>query len=248
MKKLMMAAAVAAMGVSAFANCTPTPITTSCAEVYNIKLNVKTTKGLAGTGAAGQCVPGACAVIRVADSTVLEGYFYDCACGCNLLKDGLNTIMWDSKRKAPMCGAAFTFNFMNVMGKKQADAETEWTFAGAAAYDATRTSTYTLTGAGYGKYDVKNARFKSFSGNFAGNVDTSFDLKTSTNVAGACACDPSQIWDCTDLTALTDASSVAFGTWTIKYNASASKKLAATQEITDAVKIPAYVVTACGPF
>lgn len=248
MKKLMFVAALAAVSGLYASNCTPPDVPYvegPCAQVYQVKMSVKTTKGLAGStfGGATQCLPGetSCFVARLTDTTKFEGYLYDCACGCNLLKDGLSIVMWDSVRKTQLDSPAFTFNFMNVMGKKQADAETEWTFAGTAKYDDERQEAYDLRGAGFGKYDAKKALFTTFSGNFAGTGDQSYDLKTPVSKA-ACACDPSQVFECTDLSTAVTANTVAFGTWTIKYNAAASKKLAKTQSIAASVKIPAYVV------
>ena len=110
---------------------------------------------------------------------------------------------------------------LNVIGKKQNVAEWAWTFEGTAQYDATRSQAYTLTGAGYGTFS--KGLYRSFSGNFAGTAKASYDLKTKPE-STPCACDPSQVWDCTDLTTLVDADTVAFGTWTAKYDASASKK------------------------
>ena len=50
-------------------------------------------------------------------------------------------------------------------------------------------------------------------------------------------CDPSQVWLCTDLTTLVDADTVYYGTWSAKYNASASKKYARNAYL----NVPAYV-------
>ena len=226
MKKLMIAAAAAAMVGGAYATpCTPDAPNTDCASVYSFKLNVKTTKGVAlkTTGSGSQCVPGqaSCSVIREKDSTVIQGYIYDCSCGCDVASTG-SVIAWDSKRKAKVDTPAFTTTFINVMGKKQNVAEWAWTFAGTALYDTTRSQAYALTGAGYGTFS--KGLYRSFSGNFAGTADASYDLKTKQDTNNPCACDPSQVWACADLTTLVAESTVAFGTWTAKYDASASKK------------------------
>ena len=226
MKKLMIAAAAAAMVGGAYAApCAPDAPNTDCASVYSFKLNVKTTKGVAlkTTGSGSQCVPGqaSCSVIREKDSTVIQGYIYDCSCGCDVASTG-SVIAWDSKRKAKVDTPAFTTTFINVMGKKQNVAEWAWTFAGTAQYDTTRSQAYALTGAGYGTFS--KGLYRSFSGNFAGTADASYDLKTKQDTNNPCACDPSQVWACADLTTLVADSTVAFGTWTAKYDASASKK------------------------
>ena len=232
MKKLMIAAAAAAMVGGAYAApCTPVdPTPGDCASVYSFKLNVKTTKGVTlkgGTvGSGSQCTPGevsSCTVIREKDSTVIQGWIYECTCGCDVAATG-SVIAWDSKRKAPVDSPAFTKTLLNVIGKKQNVAEWAWTFAGTAKYDAQREQAYELTGAGYGTFS--KGLYRSFSGNFAGTAKASYDLKTKMgdNSPTSCACDPSEVWACADLTTLVDEDTVAFGTWTAKYDASASKK------------------------
>jgi len=237
MKKLMIAAAVAAIGAGAFAqnNCAPTP----GVLVYQISMTVKTTKGVVSKSAGGGnvCTPGggqgqapACIILRTKDTTKFSGWIYDCTDGCNLVETG-TAVVWDSKRKAQLTGAAFTTTFLNVMGTKKKDAEWAWTFAGTADYSAYgfATQAYALTGAGYGKFDGK--KYTSFSGEFAGTTGASFDLASKT------CCDPSQIWKCDALTALVDSDTVAFGTWAVKYNASASKKY----KNDGTLKVPDYV-------
>lgn len=236
MKKLMIAVAVAAIGAGAFAdNCTPTP----GVLVYQLSMTVKTTKGvIAKAGSAGNvCTPGggqgqaaACTILRAKDTTKFSGWIYDCQDVCNLIEAG-TVVAWDSKRKVQLNNAAFTTTFLNVMGTKKKDAEWAWTFAGEADYSANGfgTQAYALTGAGYGKFDGK--KYTSFSGNFAGTTGASFALNSKT------CCDPSQVWKCDALTALVDSDTVAFGTWAVKYNASASKKY----KNDGTLKVPNYV-------
>ena len=241
MKKLMIAAAAAAMVGGAYAApCAPDTPDTDCASVYSFKLNVKTTKGVAlkTTGSGSQCVPGQmsdCTVIREKDSTVIQGWIYECTCGCDVAATG-SVIAWDSKRKAKVDAPTFTKTLLNVIGKKQNVAEWAWTFAGTAEYDVNRSQAYELTGAGYGTFS--KGLYRSFSGNFAGTAKASYDLKTKLGEATSCACDPSQVWACDALNDLTDASTVAFGTWTAKYDASASKKYVTMN--TAALKVPSY--------
>ena len=245
MKKLMIAAASAAMVSGVFAgDCAPDAQGT-CASVYTFKMTVKTTKGLTLSGtAAATCTPaGDCAIVREKDSTVIQGLIYDCTCPCDGIKSG-SVLAWDSKRKAQITDPSFTTTFLNVMGKKQTLGEWAWSFTGTAAYDGTtsqdaaRDQAYALTGAGYGVFNKAKKLFTSFSGNFAGTAGASYDLKSKATTATAdCVCDPSQIWDCTDLTVLEDESTVAFGTWTAKYDATASKKYLANGTLT----YPSYV-------
>ena len=246
MKKLMIAAAAAAMVSGVYAgNCTPDePVApTGAATVYSVKMTVKTTKGTAVAGKdvdkGSQCTPGSttatCVVYREKDSTVFQGYIYDCNTACDVIKTG-SQVFWDSKRKVQLDDGKITTTLLNVMGKKQTVAEWAWTFAGAAQYDETRKQEYTLTGAGYGVYNTKNDRYTSFSGNFAGTATPSYDLKTNVSKV-SCACDPSIVWDCNDLDATVSNDTVAFGTWTAKYDASASKKYFSKGTLS----IPSYV-------
>ena len=256
MKKLMFVAALAA-STAAFADCAPDPVpgpAAYCAQVYSVKMSVKTTKGVVTTtktvSDGNICnpgeIPGTCLVYRTKDSTTFTGYIADCDCSCGLLATvgSEATVVWDSKRKAPMAGAAFTTTFLNVMGKKQTEAEWAWTFAGTADYGENRTQAYSLTGAGYGKYDTKNDRYTSFSGNFAGTATASYDLKAKVTETVTCACDPSVVAKCDDLGTLTADDTVAYGTWSVKYNASLSKKFASKKWA--AVKLPSYVLAALG--
>ena len=248
MKKLMFVAALATTfaAVADDTPCTPDPVDpVAQALVYSFKASVKTTKGLAYTGTymEGQtvCTPGDektyKTIIRTKDSTKFQGWIYDCTTTCNTIGSG-SVVVWDSKRKAPLTGAAFTTTFLNVMGKKQAEAEWAWTFTGAATYDDTRVQSYELTGAGLGKFSAKKGYYTSFSGNFAGTASASYDL--SKNAANIHICDPSQISKCDALTTLVDEETVAYGTWSAKYDASASKKY--VKNGTDGLKAPTYVV------
>ena len=234
MKKLMIALAAAGLVGGAFAgNCTPDAPSNPDALVYQFKATVKTTKGTpAKFSASGStCTPGSSAegVIRLPDSTKFQGWIYDCDPSCNLLETG-KAVVWDSKRKAQLTDAAFTTTFLNVMGKKQTDAEWAWTFAGAAAYSADISQTYALTGSGLGKYS-KKGYYTSFSGNFAGTAAASYHLAKNA------ACDPSRIWKCDDLATLADSDTVAYGSWSVKYSSSASKKYTKNGYL----KLPNYV-------
>ena len=239
MKKLMFVAALASSFAAVAANdCTPEkPTVVDPTLVYSFKASVKTTKGIAGsttTDSSTICTPGTITttetVIRTKDSTKFQGWIYDCTATCSTIADG-TPVVWDSKRKAQLTGATFTTDFINVMGKKQSEAEWAWTFTGTAAYDDVRQQEYQLKGAGLGKFDAKKGYYTSFSGNFAGTATASYDLSSGNKI-----CDPSQIWKCDALTTLVDADTVAYGTWSAKYDKSASKKFAQ-----GTLKVPSYV-------
>ena len=241
MKKLMIAA-LAVASITAFADntCAPDdPVVTEPTLVYSFKANVKTTKGLSGTtswDAGSVCAPDPqtqSTVIRVPDTTALAGWIYDCTATCETIGTG-SIVVWDTKRKAQLNDAAMEKILLQVIGKKQADAEFAFKLTGTFAYDATRQQALTeVIFAALGKYSVAKGFYTSFSGNFAGTAAASYDLTTKKNVI----CDPSQVWLCTDLTTLVDQDTVYYGTWSAKYNASASKKYARNGYL----NVPAYV-------
>lgn len=222
MKKLMIAAAVAGIASGAFAqnSCSPTP----GVLVYDVSMTVETTKGVVAKAGSGSiCTPGGssggtgCTVLRTKDKTKFAGWIYDCTDTCDLVAQG-SVLMWDSKRKYAFTSAAFATDFINVMGTNKKDAEWSWEFTGTVDYSANGfgTQDYTLRGSGYGKFNGKY--YTSFSGKFGGYVTPSFDLSNKS------CCDPSGIWLCSDLTTLDNSvNTVAFGTWSVKYNGSASK-------------------------
>ena len=241
MKKLMIAA-LAVAGLTAFANdCAPEdPVVTEPTLVYSFKASVKTTKGVSGTSVTNPgtiCAPAddiiSSTVIRVPDTTTLAGWIYDCTATCETIGTG-SVVIWDSKRKAQLTGAALEKLVLQVIGKKQGDAEFAFKLGGSFAYDSTRQQALTeVIFAGLGKFNKAKGFYTSFSGNFAGTAAASYDLTTKKNVI----CDPSQVWLCTDLSTLTDADTVYYGTWSAKYDSSASKKFAKNGYL----KVPAYV-------
>ena len=248
MKKLMFVAALATTFAAVAENvCQPEdPVVTEPTLVYSFKASVKTTKGVfvskitpaGGTICAPTEVEVGRMIYRTKDSTKFQGWIFDCTAKCSTIAEG-SVLVWDSKRKVQIDDAAFAPVFINVMGKKQSEAEWAWTFTGIANYDEARQQEYALTGAGLGKFDVKKGFYTSFSGNFAGIASASFDLK-SKGIAtedGNLACDPSQIWKCDALTELVDDNTVAYGTWSAKYDAAASKKFAKNSYL----KGPSYV-------
>ena len=231
MKKLMIAAAAAAMIGGAYAKsaCTPEEVCPiDVARVYQVQMNVYTTKGVVQTvdtviGSA--CVPGetACLVKRGKDKTVLRGFVYVCQSLCEL--SGYAAIFADVRRGAFFEDSAFEWDFMNIMGVRNTDAECAWTFTGTVAYDELRQQEYALRGAGYGTFNKSAFGFNNMSGYFAGTATASYDLKSKL-VAGAeegdipCNCQPSQVLFCDTIGALDyDAEdTVAFGAWKMKYN------------------------------
>jgi hypothetical protein len=241
MKKLMIAA-LAVASITAFAanTCAPDdPVVTEPTLVYSFKANVKTTKGLSYVNsydAGSVCAPDPQtdkSVIRVPDTTALAGWIYDCTATCETIANG-SIVVWDTKRKAQLDEAAMEKILLQVIGKKQADAEFAFKLTGTFKYDDVRQQALTeVIFAALGKFSVAKGFYTSFTGNFAGTAAASYDLTTKKNVN----CDPSQVWLCTDLLTLVEADTVYYGTWSAKYNASASKKYARNGYL----NVPAYV-------
>ena len=243
MKKLMIAAAAAAMVGGAFADaCEPEEEEVYVARVYQVQMNVYTTKGVmqvvgSATGAS-QCAPGesSCLVMRGRDKTVFRGYVYVCESLCEL--ENYASAFCDSRRKAlfgtiddgEFSGASeFAWNFCNVMGARSTDAECSWDFTGTVTYDEERAQEYTLKGAGYGSFNKSSEGFfDNFGGYFAGTATASYDLTSKyfgTEDEDACNCKPSQILKCDTFAGLEfdDSDTVAFGMWKMKFNANVTK-------------------------
>ena len=257
MKKLMFAAALAACATGAFADaCEPEEEEVYVARVYQVQMNVYTTKGVmqvVGSATGGsQCAPGesSCLVMRGRDKTVFRGYVYVCENLCEL--ENYASAFCDSRRKAlfgtyedgEWSGSSeFAWNFCNVMGARSTDAECSWTFTGTVNYDAERAQEYALTGAGYGSFNKSSEGFfDNFGGYFAGTATASYDLTSKyygTEDEDACNCKPSQILKCDTVAGLEfeEENTVAFGQWKLKYSARASAQYKATGRL----PLPKYV-------
>lgn len=256
MKKLMFAAVAAAMVGGAFAD----------AQVYEYKLSLKTTKCVEGKVAANTYYTneetlgmekGDEIAYRTSASVTLNGITWGCQCDTALLGQwsdrtlGNGATVWDGitfwNKKADTFlggvynGSEFAWDMMNRIGKK-AD-EVEMSFSIVPSADA-QDDNFNLACAGFGKVkDVKldddntcvdeYSYIKSAKGNVAGFINPE---------AGNCYfCDDilCDVYDFCGCLALTDGSrTVAYGTWTMKYNAKASKALAKAShgKITEAYK------------
>lgn len=254
MKKLMIAAAAAAMiaGVNASTCSEGTgPEPTTCAVqtlVYQWQF-----KGKAGTGVVikdsetikgvgGSCVEGkdtvipSCEVVRVPGSLALVGYSYLCDAECyafepnkqNMLVTPYKAQFYGTKPLkslvAPYRGKNFIkqIDVAHVIGK----AASQYELAGVAEFDFPAEDIgqkYTLTFAGFGSYDKKNLRVKSVSGNFAGLQTPPRYPKVGCDGQ---LCPTATWWECCPLefSAYASDPSVAYGSWSVKYNSSAVKK------------------------
>ena len=144
----------------------------------------------------------------------------------------VDEVFWQKKPfKASLAGGVAT-DVSNIIGKKakQFEAAGTATFTEFINSGSTEEGTYTLTYAGLGKYDQKNDRVKSVSGNFAGFLDQPHYISASS-------CVNAGFWDC-DNNLICEGTSVAYGKWSAKFQKSASKKFARKGYLP---KIPSWV-------
>ena len=194
--------------------------------VYKWKFSGKTTYGTSSKSkvAAGMCgYPGGTCVVRCPASLKIEGYTWVCSPGCGSegfeMFSEVNEVFWCKKPvKASFAGGIAT-EVCNIIGKKADKCEV----AGTATFNEfckgdVPGGIYEFTYAGIGKYDKKNSRVKSASGNFAGVLKNPVVIENCSGV-------PTGVWSCDSLSLLCDEKpSVVYGKWSVKYQKSASKK------------------------
>lgn len=237
MKKLMIvAAATALVGVASAFDCqlvTPNTPSVQTAAVHAWKFKGKTTEGVkVGKTIAGSsgsdCVIGTPSTtdtcyIRVPASLAIQGYTYICDNCCDAFKAGTAGYtaaeFYATKPHKSGLTSTITFDVAHIIGKtaKQYEAEGDATFVTTAQGISEQ---YALRFAGLGSYDLKKGTPTSISGNFAGKVTSPYYVDSRTHV-----CAPADYWTCAPIFAGDPtAASVAYGTWSVKYNSSASKK------------------------
>lgn len=227
MKKLMIAAAAAAMIGGAFAlDCGET---TDCVVAYKLSLSGKTT--VAYTKAYKAPTEDGCGETKVTDcfrkpgSFKVNGYIYavqdpedgpcgETGCACFTFED-FDTIFWDGKKVEVTDD--FLITQLDLIGHDAKKAEMVATFGN-------------LTLAGFGTYDVKKLELKSVSGNFAGTLAAPKCLDCTPETCDEpadCEETPALSFTLCELSTETpEENTAAFGKWTLKADKSAAKKLA----------------------
>lgn len=230
MKKVMIASAIALAGV-AFADtpCVigPSPVVTNAA-VYAWKFTGKTTVGTllrtrvvtSGSNCALGSTTNITCAIRIPGSLAIQGYTYYCDNCCDSFESGTSgatlaefymTKPFRSKLDAP----TITMKVAHIIGRQptQYEAEGEAQFT-----SADPSETWKLTFAGFGSFNRTLKVPTSISGNFAGTLSSPYYVGN-----GVCA--QADYWDCATLlpAGRADADGIAYGTWSVKYNASASR-------------------------
>jgi len=243
MKKLMIAAIAAAAGLTAFGATDCGPSTPDVAWAYVWKFTGKTTTGNKGVAVSTSlCGPGTAAACtyRVPASLKIQGYTYVCkpnAC----IDDEVN--FWNAAKFAEMdevfymtkpYKASFyggvTTEFAQIIGKAKKQVEV---IGKATLKDNIEGATFAFTWAGLGKYDLKNKRISSVSGNFAGTLSQPYAILKNATV-----CPKAGYWNCSTLALECSGASVAYGKWSVKYNAKGSKNWLQGK----AIKTPNWVI------
>lgn len=259
MKKLMVAAALAAMTVGA-ANakdiCSDDYEDTSSCMLYDVKFTFKTLmtakKAYVASSKASACEESYCSSCYYLDqkTRTFKGYLWDCIDYCWEAGDEINFVLWDATNKKPVSallvppamsesglweGDTFTFDVLDRYTKKANKVE---------AFFNLDLENAAIAAAGFGSYDAKmfneEGGLKSVSGN-AVALFTDFGYTVSskceegTDVIGAvlslCACYES-ICDGDEAEKV-----VGSGTWSIKYNKGLSKGNKTLRSL-----VPAYMI------
>ena len=248
MKKLMIAAAAAAVVTGAFAECGDPVIINNPtgAQVYKVSFTGKTTIGVPGKSIviANLCgdpdqIDGC--VVRVPGTLKIEGWIALCDPACGTILDTFNApnyqAWWQTKPYvADIPDGAIAWDLINIIGKKATDAEAAGKFSGTVTYAANTTwAIADLQFAGFGKSVNKGGAwsyFNSFSGDFANAPVASWYIKGNV-------CEQTHVYDPCTLAVNCDETpnTVAFGKWAMKYDSAASKKL--TRDTT-LPKTPSY--------
>ncbi len=259
MKKLIIAAAAAAISTGAFALCgevDPIPaviVKAAARTVYTFKFTGKTTKGDAAAATPVQCAEpnnDEVCVARLPAKLKIKGWLALCGNGCIEINQGTEGAAayafwmlkpykgWFSAEDAKLDFVGG--EFPHVIGKKPNKAEAFGTLGGTIYFAGVPETINWIWDpgiyfAGLGKY--KAPIYKKIKGNFAGSPAASWYISSKV-------CKQSSPYDCETLTLKCDETpnTVAFGKWQMKYSKSASKKFPKKMPKTPAWASAAIVV------
>ena len=260
MKKLMIAAAAAALVGGAFADCErPQGPTTNCAEVYDVVLTLKTTeckcKSIKTKEYGSECgrqtvTPGQpeCVAWRQVVTKKIQGVIFNCTCSCTTDVDGsildsavLAPAIWNGLTTEDMEGNQY---FWIAKDKVVFDRDTDLLTIKWLArigqkntqVEAAGTFQEGINVAGFGAYDTKNARVKNISGSAAGVWAAPIDC---SDEEGEEFCPAYKL--CDDEVLDNFSKTFASGNWSVKYNAAKSKALATNAKNLWGKVVPAAV-------
>ena len=211
MKKLMMlAASMTIVGGAYSADCglgTSSNAPCSAALVYDVKISVKTT---AGKSYSGECYD---SCYRAKSSRSYKGYLYACGCTCDDLLAAEFYLV--DKKNDDVFEGAIEWNILSRIGKKNLDAEGLFE---ADLADAFTSREFIIAAAGFGAFDKKTGQLKSMSGNVVGTL-TAPECVVPCDIG-----EPAVAFPACDWQEDSDVETVAFGTWSIKYNKKLSQR------------------------
>lgn len=244
---------MAAVAFTAFSACAD-------ALVYEFSATLKTTVAQSGKVGAGAltCTDEAVKTVYRKQGTIkLAGVIWGCDCSALASATGYSSptedgcAFWNVTEKK-LVDAAFAWKVLNRFNSTGKDAEGAWTM---------ENDCWFLAGGGFGsvKTEGKGDDFtywlNSLSGSVAGwrcapgiTVKTGKDTPCTYCNPGSTATEETTtaiawtLCDCGE----TDESTAVSGTWNLKYNKSATKKLNDATSIFDAYKFPEWVKTALG--
>ena len=216
MKKLMIAAAIAALAGVTFADC---DVGVDCAFAYRVKLAGKTVTGKAKTtGSEKTCDLEANCWAKPA-SLRIAGYIYGATepgdadacegCACNEMTT-FKTVYWNAAKEQVLAESATAFEVYDVLRSSGAQnkAQVLITIDG-------------LNLAGFANFNPKTAKIKNASGFFAGKLAApkcAGEYDPTTCVIGEG--DTAQVFKPCALTdAVAAEAAIAFGRWTLTYKA-----------------------------
>ena len=230
MKKLMIAAALAAMTVGAYADCKDpgTEPTGSCARFYKAVFNAKTTVGERGTIDI-ECKDPANVCVAKLGSRKIVGIIFSCTCDCvenDLVDDGKKEYYWDATEQVWIEDGALKWSFLNRFAEKKTQGVFDF-----------GNDTIRLAGAGFGNYARSTKTIHKIKGYFAGWLDAAVcDRKCHDPMPTAVfnLCDNDVNVDGLGMTA-------AYGSWKIVYKADRSEQLTRKQKAVVQKELPSYV-------
>ena len=216
MKKLMFVA-VAVLAAATYADCGKEPVAQGdCAEVYDVAMSLKTTVCKCKALTTKTLVPCGkekstdCVAWREVASKKVNGVIWSCGCTCidytgSSLQEPDDQLFWIAKDKIILADTMEVDHLYRI-GKKNEKVEF------AANYGALR-----LAGTG----TFSGNKVKKVSGNVAGLWLAQYDCADET-LSSYC---PN--YDLCDIETVGVDETVAYGTFTVKYNSGLSKKFAA---------------------
>lgn len=245
MKKLMIAAAAAATVGGAFA----------APQVYDMTITVKATECKSANKAYKNVCADDVVLYRAQATQKFYGKFWGCDCDVIACPDVANYgkdvndengyIFWGAK--GAFHNAEMTWSILQLVGKQGTNIEGAF---GLDLYtcengEVASDPSFVLNGAGYGTALVKGcANADNYIKSMSGNVVGTYNVSALSVLSGCKYCGETAecyAWDFCGCTAADSDVSAAFGTFTLKYNASQAKAVANGKSIQQANKFKSFV-------